>query len=76
MKNLLAYYKNLTLILTQSINKTENITITNLCVDYNVCPRSSYPFCMVAYFITSVTTSWTYSTIYDIYSRKFMYIIY
>ena len=28
-----------------------------------VCPRSSYPFYMVSYYIKWVTTSWTHSTI-------------
>ena len=27
-----------------------------------VCPRSSYPFYIVTYYINWVTTSWTYST--------------
>ena len=28
-----------------------------------VCPRSSYPFYMVSYFIKRVTTAWTYSRV-------------
>ena len=27
-----------------------------------ICSRSSYPFCIVTYFIKWATTSWTYST--------------
>ena len=28
---------------------------------YTVCPRSSYPFCIVTYYKTRVTASWSYS---------------
>ena len=31
-----------------------------------VCPRSRDPFYIVSYYIKWVTTSWTFSTIYDI----------
>ena len=37
-----------------------------LCFCVTVCPRSSYTFYIVSYYIKWVTTSWTYS-IYNIY---------
>ena len=30
-----------------------------------MCPRSSYPFCIVKYYIKWVTTSWTDNTGYE-----------
>ena len=30
----------------------------------NVCPRSSYPFCIVTYYINRITSSWTYRSLY------------
>mgnify|MGYP007023201260 CR=1 FL=1 len=32
-----------------------------------VCPRSSYPFYLVSYYMKWVTTSWTFSSLYSFY---------
>ena len=56
--------------ITLSINyRYKLICITVNCITdkmykftgYTVCPRSSYPFCIVSYYMKWVTTSWTHS---------------
>ena len=38
------------------------VVVINLnCIQYTLCPRSSYPFYIVSYYVKWVTTSWTYS---------------
>ena len=45
------------------------LIICNL-LNYTICPRSSYPFCLVAYYLKWVTSSWTHSSIANFILKK------
>ena len=54
-----------------------NYLKTKVCVEeisYTVCPRISYPFCILNYYIKWVTTSWSYCMLSHVHLDLWVYL--